>query len=113
MIEINTPEDIQEYLSSNDKVVVIVYGTGCNPCMLLKQYLQEELVNSFSDVSFLLINGTENRDWAIEQGIRTVPTTIVYDVPNNSRYFINGFIPASKSKYRSDLQEALKCTNLP
>lgn len=58
-------------------VVVQYYATWCGPCKMLKPVL-EALSDEMSEVSFSRVDIDLYRDQAIEAGIRSVPTVVVY-----------------------------------
>lgn len=103
MLELETPQDIDALRSSVGKVAVVVYGANCGPCNMLKQYISMELEPTVEAVTFAAISGTDNRDWAVDLGIRTVPTTLMFDGEN--RKVITGFVPSSKEQYLKAIEE--------
>lgn len=102
MIEIHSADELSVYLDKHNPVCLVVYGATCVPCQQLKEHLQENVVDRYPNVTFLLLNGTNNRTWAVEQGIRTVPTTIIFDTEDDVRNVITGF---NKEKLEESLRK--------
>lgn len=111
LIELDSPESLQTYKQETNPIVLIVYGENCNPCKQLKEYLREEVISENSNVLFLALNGTKNRDWAVSQSIRTVPTIFIYSPDLQSKTTIVGFTSASKEQFQSNLKRALSNAN--
>lgn len=107
LTELSDPSELELYKNTGNPVVLIVYGANCVPCKQLKEYVTSELINQYSDVLFLTLNGTENRDWAVEKGIRTVPTTLIYTSDLNTQTVISGFTPATKEQFKTNLKRAI------
>ena len=63
-------------------VEVIKFGASwCGPCKTLTPRL-ENLSKDYDKIKFVKIDVEENQDLAIELGIRSVPTVIIYDGEN-------------------------------
>jgi len=58
-------------------VVVQYYATWCGPCKMLKPVL-EALSDEMDSVTFARVDIDEYRNQAIDAGIRSVPTVVVY-----------------------------------
>ncbi len=58
-------------------VVVQYYATWCGPCKMLKPVL-EALSDEMASVTFARVDIDEYRNQAIDAGIRSVPTVVVY-----------------------------------
>lgn len=58
-------------------VVVQYYATWCGPCKMLKPVL-EALSSELTDVGFSRVDIDLYRNQAIEAGIKSVPTVVVY-----------------------------------
>ena len=76
-----TTTEVKSLISEGEKVLVDFWATWCGPCKTLIPRL-ESLSNNFPNVHFVKVNVEENRDFAMELGIRNVPTVIIYDGEN-------------------------------
>lgn len=78
MIELND-KNWSDFISSNDKVLVDVYGDACGPCMRMEPILLE-LESQFSPgIAFGKINGMNNLEAVAKFGIRSVPTLLYFE----------------------------------
>jgi thioredoxin len=62
----------------NKKVLVDFYAEWCLPCKQLIPKL-ESFEKDFPNVEFVKVNVDENMNYAMELGVRGVPTVIIYD----------------------------------
>jgi len=76
-----TTTEVKSLISEGEKVLVDFWAPWCGPCKTLIPRL-ESLSNNFPNVHFVKVNVEENRDFAMELGIRNVPTVIIYDGEN-------------------------------
>ncbi len=67
----------QEVVGQQGLVVVQYFATWCGPCKMLKPVL-EALSAEMSDIKFYRLDIDLYRNQAIEAGIRSVPTVVVY-----------------------------------
>lgn len=58
-------------------VVVQYFATWCGPCKMLKPVL-ESIASELSDVKFYRVDIDLYRNQAIEAGIKSVPTVVLY-----------------------------------
>ena len=71
--------DFQRLLENNPGHVVIKFGAEwCGPCKALIPRL-ESIESQYPDVAFVKVDVDENMDSALDLGIRSVPTVIIYD----------------------------------
>ncbi len=67
----------EEVVGRQGLVVVQYFATWCGPCKMLKPVL-EALSSELTDVAFFRVDIDLYRNQAIEAGIRSVPTVVVY-----------------------------------
>ncbi|MFA6801391.1 MAG: thioredoxin [Acholeplasmataceae bacterium] len=67
----------QELIGRQGLVVVQYYATWCGPCKMLKPVL-EALSDEMTDVNFSRVDIDLYRNQAIEAGIKSVPTVVIY-----------------------------------
>jgi thioredoxin 1 len=77
MKEINTSE-FRTKINNGEKVVVDFFATWCGPCKALIPML-ESIQNNYEGVEFVKMDVDKNTDLAIEMGIRSVPTVILFE----------------------------------
>lgn len=80
MKQINESE-LNELQSQNKKILLEIYTSWCPSCKVLLPRL-ENMESNYSEVVFAKMNAEENTEYAMNLGIRSVPTVIVYDGKN-------------------------------
>ena len=73
-----TAERFKELQSQGNKMVVDFWAKWCGPCKALIPRL-EQMESEYPNVTFVKVDVDENMDAALDLGIRSVPTIIVYD----------------------------------
>jgi thioredoxin len=76
-----TTERLKQLQLEGKKILVDLWAPWCGPCKTLIPRL-ESFENEYQDVNFVKLNVDENRDYAVELGVRSVPTVIIYDGNN-------------------------------
>lgn len=77
MKEVNELE-LQELQSSGKKILVDFYATWCGPCKMLIPRL-EQMSKNYPNVEFVKMDVDKNRDYAVQMGVRGVPTVMIYE----------------------------------
>ncbi len=67
----------QEVIGQQGLVVVQYYATWCGPCKMLKPVL-EAISEEMTDTKFFRVDIDQFRTQAIDAGIKSVPTVVVY-----------------------------------
>lgn len=70
-------QNYQEVIGQQGLVVVQYYATWCGPCKMLKPVL-EQIGTEMTDVKFFRVDIDLFRNQAIEAGIKSVPTVVLY-----------------------------------
>lgn len=80
-MEINQAE-LKEKIESGEKIILDVFAKWCGPCMAMKptfEKVAQDLINENSDVKLYTLNVDDNREIAVEYGVRSVPTIKVFN----------------------------------
>jgi thioredoxin 1 len=67
----------QDVIGQQGLVVVQYFATWCGPCKMLKPVI-ESISNEMQDVPFYGVDIDLYRAQAVEAGIRSVPTVVIY-----------------------------------
>jgi thioredoxin 1 len=67
-----TQKELREKIDSGEKMIVDFWAPWCGPCKMMKPIF--ERVAETSDVPMYTINVDENREIALELGVRAIPT---------------------------------------
>jgi thioredoxin len=73
-----TTERVKQLQLEGKKLLVDFWAPWCGPCKTLIPRL-ESFENEYQDVNFVKLNVDENSDYAVELGVRSVPTVIIFD----------------------------------
>jgi thioredoxin 1 len=70
-------QNYQDVVGHQGLVVVQYFATWCGPCKMLKPVL-EQISTEMTDAKFYRVDIDLFRNQAIEAGIRSVPTVVLY-----------------------------------
>jgi thioredoxin 1 len=73
-----TAQQVDELRAEGKKLLVDYWAKWCGPCKSLIPRL-ELLEEQYPDVTFVKVDVDENMDAALDLGIRTVPTIMIYN----------------------------------
>jgi thioredoxin len=73
-----TSEKVKQLKSEGKKILVDYWAKWCGPCKSLIPRL-ETIESQYPDVTFVKVDVDENMDSALDLGIRSVPTIIIYN----------------------------------
>jgi thioredoxin len=77
-----TQEELKQKIENGEKLIVDFYTNWCSPCKMMKpifEKVSEQYRNENSEVQLYTMNVEENRDIAVEYGVRAVPTIKVFN----------------------------------
>jgi thioredoxin 1 len=77
-MELITSQQLQEMKSNGEKLLVDFYATWCGPCKMLIPRL-ELLETQYPNVKFVKLDVDQNREFAMEMGLRSVPTVQIFN----------------------------------
>ena len=78
-----TSVELQEKINSGKKVIVEFWAEWCGPCKMMKPIFEKVSNNNTSDVGMYTMNVDLNREIAMSLGIRSIPTTKVFNSGEN------------------------------
>jgi thioredoxin 1 len=78
-----TSVELQEKINSGKKVIVEFWAEWCGPCKMMKPIFEKVSNNNTSGVEMYTMNVDLNREIAMSFGIRSIPTTKVFNSGEN------------------------------
>ena len=72
-----TSKELKKKIESGEKVIVDFWAKFCGPCKLYKPTFEK--ISESSDIQMYTMDVEENQDYAIELGIRAIPTTKAFN----------------------------------
>ncbi len=88
--------EAKELINSGKVVVIDFFATWCGPCQMYKPVFGE-VAQEMTDVEMALIDIDQDIDFAGENGVMGVPTTIIFKDGKEVARF-DGFKPAEELK---------------
>lgn len=67
-----TQEELREKINNGEKMIVDFWAPWCGPCKMMKPLF--ERVATTSEIPMYTVNVDENREIAVELGVRAIPT---------------------------------------
>ena len=77
ILHVNESEFDREVLQDSGTVLVDFWATWCGPCRMLAPIL-EELSGQHPELKIVKVDVDENRDLALQYGIESIPTLLVF-----------------------------------
>jgi|APGre2960657373_1045057.scaffolds.fasta_scaffold07552_5 thioredoxin 1 len=78
-----TSVELQEKINSGKKVIVEFWAEWCGPCKMMKPIFERVSKTNTSNVEMYTMNVDLNREIAMSLGIRSIPTTKVFNSGEN------------------------------
>ena len=77
-MEINSTE-LQQQINNGEKIIVEFWAPWCGPCRMMKPGFEKIAKENTSSVKMFTMNIDENKEAAIGLGIRSIPTTKIFN----------------------------------
>jgi thioredoxin 1 len=74
-----TALELQEKINKGEKIIVEFWATWCGPCKMMKPVFERVASSNTSSTQMYTMNIEENKDFAIQMGIRSIPTVKVFN----------------------------------
>ena len=72
-----TTEELKSKINSGESVMVAFTASWCGPCKMYKPLFNK--IAETSEMSMYIMDVEKNQDYAVELGIRAVPTTKAFN----------------------------------
>ena len=74
-----TATELQEKINNGEKIIVEMWAPWCGPCRMMKPVFERVAQNNETNVQMYTLNIDDNREIAIQYGVRSIPTIKVFD----------------------------------
>ena len=71
-------EELKQTIKNNDAVMIYFSGENCGVCKVLEPKIKDAFTLSFPKIKQIYINAEKYKTTAIEYGVFSMPTIIVY-----------------------------------
>lgn len=78
MVKEITESEFSNVINSNKKVLVDCYAPWCGPCKMISPIV-DMLSEEIKDVSFYKINVDNAQEMAVNYGIMSIPTLLIFE----------------------------------
>lgn len=87
-LELNSEKFKKEVLNSDKPVLVDFYADWCGPCKMMAPVV-EEIAEKLDKVAVVgKVNVDDNQDLAMEYGVMSIPTLIIFKEGKESKRFV-------------------------
>lgn len=72
-----TQDELRKKIQNGDKLIIDFWANFCSPCRVMKpifEKVSQELRDNNSEVQLYTLDVEENREFAVELGVRKIPT---------------------------------------
>jgi thioredoxin 1 len=93
-----TTEELKQKINNGEKLIIDFHAKWCSPCKLMKptfEKIGEQLKTEGSLIQMYTMDVEDNRDLAVEYGVRAVPTI---------KLFNNGEVVGTKTGAQQETQ---------
>lgn len=74
-----TQELLVQKIENGDKIIVDLSAEWCSACNVMKPIFERISNENLTEVEMFTLNVDNNRDFAINYGVRSIPTTLVFE----------------------------------
>ena len=78
MIQKSIKNDIDEYISTGEPVLIYFSGENCSVCKVLKPKIEEEISKNFPKMKFLEVKADLYKEIASNFSVFSIPTMLVF-----------------------------------
>jgi len=78
MIQISTNDEIKEYISTGEPVLIYFSGEACSVCQVLKPKIKEEISNNFPKMKLYEVKADLYKEIASNFSVFSIPTILVF-----------------------------------
>ena len=71
--------ELEQKIKNGEKLIVELWATWCGPCKMMKPTFERLTNENTTNVGMFTMDVDQNRELAIELGIRSVPTIKVFN----------------------------------
>lgn len=79
VIKLNNDNFKSEVLESDKVVLVDFYADWCGPCKMMSPIIDKVAEEMGDKIKVCKLNVDEAQDWAIEYGVMSIPTLIIFN----------------------------------
>lgn len=72
-----TGKQLEQLKKEGRNILLDLHGVWCQPCKMLIPKL-EQMETQYENVVFVKMDVDKNQNYALEMGVRSIPTVIVY-----------------------------------
>lgn len=94
--------EVEQLKLEGKKILVDFWANWCGPCKLLIPRL-EQLELKYPNIVFVKVDVDQNMDVAMDLGIRSVPTVMIY----NGNELVNRSMGANQDSFYSKILDSL------
>jgi thioredoxin 1 len=74
--------ELEQKIKNGEKIIVELWATWCGPCKMMKPIFERVSSENTSNVKMYTMDVDQNMDTAMKLGVRSVPTTKVFNGGN-------------------------------
>ena len=74
-----TAQELEQKIQNGEKVIVEMWAPWCGPCQMMKPIFERVASDNTSATQMYTMDIEQNKDFAIQMGIRSIPTVKVFN----------------------------------